>query len=355
MPSKKEKGKANQINHSSDNNKNKKEQITFRIKKHIKSPVKTLTLSFIFFFWTMVALSQNANYIPYYQMVNKAKLALCRNQCDTAIDCYLQAFAMVDYILEKDMRDFTRCVTIEKNDSLAYWIMTQCVKQTVLLTSAFPSDTLFDKYKQTPQWKDCSDYEQENIESYIQKYTCPYKELFDTLVVSDQAVRNRWNLFCRMFPKSNMAKKRHREMVIVDSCNQLLIDEYIQKADFPNERNGCGNCVYLFLNGGCVMTHYDDTNFLFNVEYKALLEGKLSPECYARRASRVNFIFNLSDSDYRYGYHKKMKTTQEKEKVDKNRYDIGLPSVEEEKTINRWEYARYLERQAMKQQSSKNK
>jgi hypothetical protein len=297
----------------------------------------------------MVVLSQNTNYIPYYQMVNKAKLAVYRNQCDTAIDYYLQAFAMVDYILQNDMYEFTRCAAIENKDSLVYWVMTQCVKQTVPLTYVFPPDSLFDKYKQTSQWKDCSDYEQTNREIYIQKQTCPYTKLLDSLSVSDQKVRNRWNVFCRMFPKSKMAKKRHREWVIVDSCNQLLIYEYIQKYDYPNERNGCYNCIYLS-RGGVVMIHYDDTNFLFNVEYKALLEGKLSPECYAQRANRINFIFNLSDSDYRYGYHKKMKTAQEKEIVDKNRYDIGLPSVEEEKTIIQWDLER---KQAMKQKSSK--
>jgi hypothetical protein len=308
----------------------------------------------IFFFITFIstAFSQEINYIPYYQLVNKAKIAQCQNKCDSAIAYYLQAFERVDYILVDDLHDFVRCAALEEKDSLIYWIMDKCVEQIVPLSFVFCWDTLLTRYENTEKWQMCFVHEQATIDKYKEKYNCPYRKIIDSLVVSDQEVRNKWNWFCRMFPKSKMAKKRHQQWWTVDSSNRVVIDELVKKYDYPNERNGCTNhpCHQA---GMIVIFHYDDTNFFFAVEHKALIEGKFSPDCYARKARRVAIIFNLPLVNYTYRYRKKM-TTEEKMQVDKNRYEIGLPSIEEEKIIIRYNWLQYQQRQELLKQQKNN-
>ena len=279
-------------------------------------------------------LSQEVNYIPYYHLTNRANLVRCTDaNCDSAIVYYLQAFEMVDYVLLEDLQNFTQCAAELGKDSLVYFAMDKCIAQTVPLSFVFSSDSLFDKYKDTEKWKKSYAMEQENIEKYKEKYAIGvlYRKVLDSLSVSDQYIRKKASWFCRTFPNSRKAKKIYREWKIIDSCNQIVLDEMIEKYDFPSEQYYLRNSP-LHINGGVVLIHYDDTNFLRNVEYKALLEGKLSPDYYAMRASRIALLFNWDKTDYTYHYTKKM-TLQEKEQVNRNRHAIGLLSVEEENKI----------------------
>ncbi len=287
----------------------------------------------------MNAMSQDVNYIPYYQLVNKAKIAKCQQNYDSALACYTEAFAMVDYILIDDLRSFTQCAVAAHKDSLVYFVMQRCNQQTIFLGTIFPKDSSCEQYRQTEQWNTCMAYEKENQETYMEKFfTTPAAivKILDSLKVSDQAVRD-WNWFSWTFRNSKLYKKRMREWAIVDSCNQRVLDEMIQKYGFPNERIGCPNNYNFYRgNGGIVFVHYRDTNFFRNVEFKALLEGELSPDCYASKASAVASIFKWEKLQYTYDYSKrkaKRMAPQEKAQVDRNRYEIGLPSMEEKNII----------------------
>ncbi|MDR0602938.1 MAG: hypothetical protein LBG80_01375 [Bacteroidales bacterium] len=294
--------------------------------------------------------SQEINYIPYYQLVNKAEIARCQQNYDSALVYYWQAFQIVDYILINDLRNFSQCALIEKKDSLIYFVMEQCIKQIVPLSGIFGIDTIFDKYKYTDKWKWCMEQEQANAEKYRKKYECPYTEIMDSLIINDQKVRTKGYWFSRIFPKSKIAKKRRQEWLSVDSFSRTVIDELVAKYDYPNERNGCNNNSCLQMNM-VVIYHYDDTNFLRNVEYKALIEGKLSPHCYARKARRVAVVFNMPVPHYTYF---KTMTPDEIAQVDKYRYEIGLPSVEEEKIINQCYYEKYLKDKKEKKKKKKH-
>ncbi len=305
-------------------------------------------------------MSQDVNYIPYYRLVNKAKLAKCQQNYDSALVYYAKAFEMVDYILFNDLCDFTKCAIATHKDSLVYFAMQRCNIQNIFVGFIIPSDSACEKYKQTEYWNTCTAYEKENEEIYIEKFiTTPAAivKILDSLSVSDVAVRRNWTWYCSTFRKSKLSKKRKREWRVADSCNQRVVDEMIQKYGFPNERIGCPNNYHFYLWGsGLVFVHYDDTNFFRNVEYKALLEGKLSPECYADRAQRMASIFKWDKLQYTYYTSKrnyKRMTPQEKEQIDKNRYAIGLPSVEEEKKIRQYNYQEYQKRKAAEKVKAK--
>jgi hypothetical protein len=294
--------------------------------------------SLIFYFIINIVNSQEINYIPYYHLINKAKIAQCQNNYDSSISYYLQAFKLVDYILQEDMKNFALCAALEGKDSLIYFIMEQCAKQIIPLDFIFTTDSIFDTYRQTDKWQWSMEEEKANAEKYKEKCNCPHTKVLDSLLISDQKVRNKWNWFCRIFPKSRIAKKRLQEWRFVDSSNRVIIDRLIAKYDYPNERNGCIN-NYLFNTGMVVIYHYDDTNFLYNVEYKALIEGKMSPSYYARKAHRAGLGLNIPE--LRYVYRKEM-TEKEKTQIDKNRYGVGLPSIQEAKLINLCRYEKYL-------------
>ncbi len=300
--------------------------------------------------------SQEVNYIPYYRLINKAKIAMCQQNYDSALTYYDRAFAMVDYILIDDLRDFTECAITLNDDNLVYFAMRQCNLQTIPVTFIIPSFSVYKKYNNTKQWNDCMVYEKQNQDIYMAKYNNnPVKKILDSLEVSDQAVRNNWTRYCRTFPKSKLSKKRKREWTIVDSCNRLVLDEMIQKYGFPNERTGFPN-DYHFIHGGSgiVLVHYDDTNFFRNIEYKALLEGKLSPSCYASRVERIASIYKWDKLQHTYSYSKrkgKKMSPQEKEQVDKNRYEIGMLSVAEEKMIIQWNNQEFQKRKAKEKQN----
>jgi hypothetical protein len=300
--------------------------------------MRKYSLIVYFIFVVNIINSQEVNYISYYHLVNKAKIAQCQNNYDSAISYYLQAFKLVDYILQDDMRNFSYCAAIEEKDSLIYFAMEQCIKQIIPLSFIFVADSIFDKYKHTNKWQWCMEQEQANAEKYKEKCSCPYTKVLDSLLISDQRVRNRWNWFCRIFPKSRIAQKRLQEWWLVDSSNRVVIDELVAKYDYPNERNGCVN-HYLLDVRLIVLYHYGDTNFFYNIESKALIEGKMSPSYYADKARRISRIFNIPE--LKYTYHKEM-TEKEKTQVDKNRYGIGLPSIEEAKLMYQCNREKYL-------------
>jgi hypothetical protein len=319
--------------------------------------MKKIFLSIFFFFFVINVISQNINYIPYYHLVNRAKFVKCvDNNYDSAIVYYLQAFGMVDYILLEDLRNFTQCAALTKHDSLVYYAMDKCIIQTVYLDAIFHyfPYSLIDHYKNTEKGKEYYAIEQKNVEKYKEKYyNSPHKKILDSLVISDQEVRNKANWFYWTFPNTKKARKLRERWHIIDSCNRLVIDKMIEKYDFPNERNGCFN-DYIFLKSGVVLTHYRDTNFLHNIEYKALIEGKLSPDCYARKAGQTTCGLKLPSWDYTYCYRKEM-TTEEKEQVNKNRYEIGLPSVEEENLIIQCNRIEYQQRKVLETKHKKDK
>ena len=320
--------------------------------------MKKYLICICIFVLTVNIMAQNINYIPYYHLVNRANLVKCTDaNCDSAIMYYSQAFEMVDYILLEDLRNFTQCAAELGKDSLVYYTMDKCIEQTVYLSYVFYSDSLFDTYKNTEKWKECYTIEQENIEKYKEKQAIGvlYKKVLDSLMVSDQAIRNKANWFYRTFPNSKRAKKMHREWTIIDSCNQIVLDEMIEKYDFPNEQHGLwNNPLFIRGGGGIVFVHYDDTNFLRNIEYKALLEGKLSPDYYADRINRIAIIFNWDKTNYTYYYTKKM-TLQEKEQVNRNRHAIGLLSVEEENKIIQCNRIAFEQRKALAKKQKKSK
>jgi len=315
--------------------------------------MKKFILSMFVLFLFANTVGQKVNYIPYYHLVNRAKLVKCVNaDCDSAIVYYLQAFEMVDYILREDLQYFTQCAAMLEKDSLVYSAMDRCIAQTIYLSAIFTSNSLFDKYKNTKKWNECYAIEQENIEKYKEKYyNSPHKKILDSLVISDQEVRNKANWFYWTFPNTKKARKLRERWHIIDSCNRLVVDKMIEKYDFPNERNGCFN-DYIFLKSGVVLTHYRDTNFLRNIEYKALTEGKLSPDCYARKAKQTAYVLKLPSLDYTYCYQKEM-TAQEKEQVNKNRYEIGLPSIEEENLIIQCNRIKYQQKKALEKKRKK--
>ncbi len=287
--------------------------------------------------------SQEVNYIPYYRLINKAKIARCQQNCDSALIYYQEAFKMVDYILLDDLRGFTKCAVTANNDSLVYFAMKQCKKQTIPVSFIIPTNSAYKKYKNTKQWNTCLAYEKENQDIYTEKYFNPSKKILDSLFISSSdVIRKKGTWYCRTFYKSKLSQKRLQELIIVFKSNQCVVDEVIQKYGFPNERTGCPN-NYLSYYGGYILQHYDDTNFFRNVEYKALLEGKLSPNSYADKAERMASIYKWDKQQHTYSYSKrkgKKMSPLEKEQVDKNRYEIGMLSVADEemiKQINRQE------------------
>ncbi|MDR1181866.1 MAG: hypothetical protein LBL13_07805 [Bacteroidales bacterium] len=287
--------------------------------------------------------SQEINYIPYYQAINKANLSRCRQNYDSALIYYGQAFQIVDYILMDDLRNFAKCATIEKKDSLIYFAMEQCIKQIVPLNYIFESDTIFEQYQQTDKWQYYMEQEKKNIEMYHEKYSCPYKKVMDSLRIEDQKIRTlAWRL----------TKKRRQKASEIEYSNRRAIDELIAKYDYPNERNGLFNqsCLWAPM---IVIFHYHDTVFFQNTEYKAYIEGKLTPYCFSKKAQRVVVFNNLPFPRYRYEYSPNM-TEEEKAQVDKNRYEIGLPSIEEERIINQCNDMEYQKiQEALKQQRKK--
>jgi hypothetical protein len=278
-----------------------------------------------------IIIPQKNNYISYYHAINKADLVRCQQNYDSALIYYWQAFQIVDYILINDLRNFSKCAFIEKKDSLIYFVMEQCVKQTIPLNIIFGIDTIFNQYKYTDKWKWCMEQEEVNIEKYHEKFSCPYQKIMDSLLIEDQKIRSiAWRL----------SKKRRHKALEIEYANRRTIDELIAKYDYPNERNGLSNqsCIWGPI---VVIFHYDDTLFFQNIEYKALIEGKLTPYCYARKALRVAVVNNIPFPRYRYEYSSKM-TIEEKAQIDKNRHEIGLPSIEDEKLINQCNYKKYL-------------
>ena len=64
------------------------------------------------------------NYIPYYQLKNKAEVAICQDKYEDALDYYKQAFRLVDFPLGKEIINSLICALLVEDTTYIYDTLT---------------------------------------------------------------------------------------------------------------------------------------------------------------------------------------------------------------------------------------
>ena len=256
------------------------------------------------------------NYIPYYQLKNKAEVAICQDKYEDALDYYKQAFRLVDFPLRKELINSLICALLVGDTAYIYDTLT-------LFSGRIGLGRILNKpymlpYLETKSWQQFAQQAEINKSIEDESINKEYIRILDSLDKEDQKPR-KWII---------VKPIRKRKIAFVDSLNYIAIKQLIAKWDYPNERNT--GYKHIQISPMCIW-HNTDTTFV-NYEYQMMTQGKMTPELYVRKYiytinSGRNKHLNLEDKYHLFTY--KNLTTEELKKVNQNRSAIGYPTTEE--------------------------
>jgi len=281
---------------------------------------------------TFISLGQN-NYIQYFQAKANAELSICKYNYSDALNYYKKAFVLVDYPLVKELYNATICAAIIEQDSLMFNYLEKCLKRGVSINCFKKNELVFFKYFTYKKWKELEnsiDYFQKNNLANINK---EYEIALKSIDEKDQYVR-RFSRFSLIFSR----KKIKRNLLRTDSINKIKIDSLIDLFGYPCEQIlgvsgnnlSCSTPVSFF--------HMIDSCFVFNTQYKALMEGKITPEDYSRKVDYTKSRHKIDPIFYNVYYSKLPTDSIRLKNIDNNRIAIGLQTLENEDVMRRYFY-----------------
>lgn len=265
------------------------------------------------------------NYIPYYQLKNKAEVAICQDKYEDALDYYKQAFRLVDFPLRKELNNSLICALLVGDTAYIYDTLT-------LFSGRIGLGRILNKpymlpYLETKSWQQFAQQAEINKSIEDESINKEYIRILDSLDKEDQKPR-KWII---------VKPIRKRKIAFVDSLNYIAIKQLIAKWDYPNERNT--GYKYIQISPMCIW-HNIDTTFV-DYEYQMMTQGKMTPELYVRRCCYTTHVYehiNLNISDKYHYCTNKNYSSEKLASVNQNRSAIGYPTTEEAALI--WQKSR---------------
>ena len=263
------------------------------------------------------------NYIPYYQLKNKAEVAICQDKYEDALDYYKQAFRLVDFPLRKELINSLICALLVGDTTYIYDTLT-------LFSGRIGLGRILNKpymlpYLETKSWQQFAQQAEINKSIEDESINKEYIRILDSLDKEDQKPR-KWII---------VKPIRKRKIAFVDSLNYIAIKQLIAKWDYPNERNT--GYKYIQISPICIW-HIADTAFV-NYEYQMMIQGKMTPELYVRKCCYMMGGYNYLELDDKFSYYANKEFSSEKlASVNQNRSAIGYPTTEEAALI--WQKGR---------------
>lgn len=259
-------------------------------------------------------LEEREPYPQYYHLIRQAKSAGLRGDVGEAIAAFEEARSLVSYT-HTDNFIWAAFLALETND---------CEKALLYYSKGVEQGFEFSKWdysklKECPGWT--SEYEQklfQLLSDSEQRMNQELSEKIDSVYLVDQRIR-----------QNEVSPEEFRR---IDSLNMSEIRKIIKDHGYPDERLvGWESAENAFI----IMLHFDEdkgNKILGPILEDALYSGKLSPQNYAWVIDR-----RLSWSEERkepFYYHLPTKaffelTAEQKEIIDKRRYEIGLKPLSE--------------------------
>ena len=278
-----------------------------------------------------IAKSHTSDYIAYYQQCTKAELNICSLNIDSAFIYYKKAFSIVNNPITADLYNATICAAILQKDSIMFEWMHSCLIKGVNISHFQNNLFVFEPYINDDRWQKTLNQRDSFTNIYISGIDTNYRNALKKLNYFDQQVRNKIKPWHFLFPNSKSFRKKYAQLNKMDSSNRLVIDSLILLRGYPCEQTiGIGNWF------GCEIPisiyHYRDSVFIFDVMFRALKEGKLSPRNYAQKIDDFKFV-NQEESFYYILANPTYITLENKIIVNQRRNLIGLPTLEEEEMM----------------------
>jgi hypothetical protein len=235
--------------------------------------MKRLCLIPIILSFHTLAFSQVSNYIPYYELSRKADIYLWQENYKGALNCYKEAFAIVDYPLHAELYNALLCCAIlQETESMFFYLRTEL--QQGYWFSIYDTSDLFAPYRELPEWESLL----ANKDTYLQEYefqlNTTYRHVLDSLDGEDQKIRTKKNYWPENLSKSEKPKKYKDRLCYVDSCNAEIFDHWYSQYGYPSVRNVGKNLGSAWFGPLC-LHHRTDSAFL-EIQYQAVRNGLLS-------------------------------------------------------------------------------
>ncbi len=266
------------------------------------------------------------NYIPYYQLKNKAEVAICQDKYEDALDYYKQAFRLVDFPLRKELINSLICALLVGDTAYIYDTLT-------LFSGRIGLGHILNKpymlpYLETKSWQQFAQQAEINKSIEDESINKEYLRILDSLDKEDTKVR-------KGIIRGFILKRKEKKIFFVDSLNYIAIEQLLAKWDYPNERNT--GYKYIQISPICIW-HIADTAFV-NYEYQMMIQGKMTPELYVRKCCYMMGGYNYLELDDKFSYYANKEFSSEKlASVNQNRSAIGYPTTEEAALI--WQKSR---------------
>lgn len=121
-----------------------------------------------------------------------------------------------------------------------------------------------------------------------------------------------------------------------DSLNAIKIDSLIDLFGYPCEQIFGVKGNNLSFSTPVSFFHRIDSFFVFNIQYKALMKGKINPEEYSRKVDYTNSRHKIDPVFYNVYYSKLPTDYIILRNIDNNRVAIGLQTLENEEVMRRF-------------------
>lgn len=269
------------------------------------------------------------NYIPYYQKRIEAEVYFCQNKVQNALQSYQEAFS-IKPALAGDLYNASICAALLNQDSLMFLFVESCLESGVEMKIFTQNIAVFKKYFENPKWQELLEKSKIYYDNYLSKLNWEYINLLKSLTEKDQAVRKKIKPYMFNHRNLQISKKRIRNMIIVDSCNNIIIDSLINLYGYPNREN-VGIHYQIKHPDFICLWHRVDSLFV-DIVYNAMLNGDVLPESYAEKKEYATRRFLYGTM---YTYKKKI-TQQEREFINKNRLQIGMKTIEEDEIVRKY-------------------
>ena len=284
-------------------------------------------------FLLVFTFAQQNNYINYFQLCNEAEVSICKEDIETAVRCYQDAFQTVNYPLVKDLYNATICTAISKQDSLMFVCLELCLKRGVLLSVFEDNFLAFGVFLEDVRWHNLKSKQKIFQEEYKTSINLACKNTLQKMDELDQQARNSLKGYAFFSKKKKV--KVIENIQKTDSLISLQIDSLILLYGYPSEKQlGIGKG--LGKRNPIVFFHRTDSLFVYHTEYTALQHGCITPFYYS---AKVDYARTKEQSPYYWNMYYMTDLPSEKiDEVDNRRRAIGMPTIKEEEVMRQYFY-----------------
>jgi hypothetical protein len=294
---------------------------------------KSIVLILFVLIWNNFTFAQN--YIPYYEITQKAESAILGSNYKKAVKLYRKAYKKYAKTFKNDDLNALHCALLQKDYESAVYFQKRLLQKNWDSTKLFKEE-LENYIKSKPYQKNKEQLAQLRVE-YFKKEASPAIALLNNMLARDQAVRQ--NIKYDSSGKSI-------EVLTMDSLLCLEMIDLMNKYGFPHDSEHKEKYIHatvIFTHDahwrGVLVPHLKEQGLKGNFHLRNYMYYSDMQKVWSKRDSTIGFrnMFDIADYcvlgnflSYNGKLWQRRLTPSELNEVNKNRKVLGFCTIQEE-------------------------